>query len=64
MTYKGLRKTPEDMLFEFDNGQLPELYHIIYVAMYPGEFSLSEHGYAFKNSQNISTKICAVASYW
>ena len=27
---------------------MPELNHIIYVAMYPGEFSLSEHGYAFK----------------
>lgn len=57
-------KTPEGMLLEFDNGQLPELYQIIYAAMYPGEFSLSEHGYAFKNSQNIPTKICAVASYW
>ena len=53
------------MLLEFDDGQLPELYHIIYGAKYPGEFSLSEHGgYAFKNSQNVPTKICAVASYW
>ena len=52
------------MLLEFDNGQLPELYQVIYAAMYPGEFILSEHGYAFKNSQNIPTKICAVASYW
>lgn len=57
-------KTPEDMLLEFDDGQLPELYHIIYAAKYPGEFSLSERGYAFKNSQNVPTKICAVASYW
>ena len=57
-------KTPEDMLLEFDDGQLPELYHIIYAAKYPDEFSLSEHGYAFKNSQNVPTKICAVASYW
>ena len=44
------------MLLEFDNGQLPELYHIIYAAMYPGEVSLSEHDYAFKNSQNVPTK--------
>ena len=56
MTYKALLKTSDDTWLEFDDGQLPELYYIIYATMYPGEFSLSEHDHVFKNSQNLRVR--------
>ena len=44
MTFKALPKISEDILLEFKNSPLLELYNIIYVTMYLDEFKVNKDG--------------------
>ena len=57
-------ESPEDMILALNNGPLPDFYNVIYATMYQGQFKTYEYGYTVTNSQNISTKILAIASDW